>query len=157
MRDNMMQISAMRGEKQFHAITRQVYGLAHPGATDEELDGMAARVHMLEKRGRVRPLYDPALMKRLEDVKFDDVFAAQWGLFDLLGHAPMMLVRTQLTDSLQRPTFERMSDIRSDAIQIVIPGQGTPALLTGDDEVGAIADFALSVSKQMRLSAQVAG
>lgn len=157
MRDNLQQLTAMRSARQFQATARQVYGLAHPGATNAELDEIAFRVHMLTKRGRARPLYDAALIKLLEDVKFDDVFAPQWPLFDLLHGAPLMLVRTQLTDSLQRATFERMGDRRSDAIQIVVPGQGTPALLTAEDEVGAMADFCASVTKQMRLTAMVAG
>lgn len=157
LRDNMEQLNAMKGERQFRAIARQIYGLAHPGATEDELDQIADRTHLLRKNGRVRPLFDPALLKRLADIQFEDVFEPQWILFDLLSTAPMMLVRTQLTDSLQRATFERMGDIRSDAIQIIIPGQGTPALLTGEDEVGAIADFCQSISKQLRLRPIVSG
>jgi len=157
MRDNLMQLSGMRREREFLATGRQIHGVAHPGATHAELDEIALRTHMIRKRGRPRELFDRALVKRLKDLAVDDVFEPQWQLFNALANAELMLVRTQFSDLLQRATFERMSETRSDAIQFVFPGQGTPPRLSEEDEVGAIADFILHVSRQARLDPVVAG
>lgn len=157
MRDNLAQLSAMRGVREFHSVGRQVYGLAHPGATDDELDAIAERTHLLSPRGRVQALFDPALLTQLRDVKFDDVFAPQWPLFELLNPAYLMLVRTQLTDALQRATFERMVALREDAATLSLPGQGTPALLASEDEVRPIAEFVTMVDAALKPRAVVAG
>lgn len=157
MRDNMLHLNAMRGDRQFHAIGRQVYGLAHPGATDEELDEITRRTHKLTARGRVQPLFDVALLNQLSDVKFDDVFTPQWSLFELLNPQHVMLIRTQLTDALQRATFERMVELREDATYLALPGQGTPALLASEDEVTPIAEFAQTVNAEFKLEPVLAG
>ncbi len=157
MRDNMLQLSAMRGERQFLAIGRQVYGLAHPGATDDELDEMTRRTHMLTRRGRVQPLFDMALLKLLSEVKFDDVFAPQWQLFEVLNPQHLMLVRTQLTDALQRATFDRMVELREDATHLALHGQGSPARLATDDEVAPLVEFARMVNAEVKLQPVVAG
>lgn len=157
MRDNLAQLGAMRGAREFHAVGRQVYGLAHPGATDDELDAIALRTHMLSPRGKVRPLFDPALLTQLRDVKFDDVFAPQWLLYELLNPAYLMLVRTQLTDALQRATFERMVELREDAATLTLPGQGTPALLASEEDVQPIAEFAIAVNEALPPHPIVAG
>lgn len=157
MRDNMLQLGAMRGERQFLAIGRQVYGLAHPGATDDELDEMTRRTHMLTRRGRVRPLFDMALLKLLGEVKFDDVFAPQWQLYEVLNPQHLMLVRTQLTDALQRATYDRMVELREDATHLSLHGQGSPARLATDDEVAPLAEFAKMVNAEFKLQPIVAG
>ncbi len=157
LRDNLSMMGKVRGREAFLRIARQVLGQAYPGATRAELDQIALRTHQIKKNGRVLPLFDLALLKRLANIQLEDVFEAQWSLFNTLSHAPMMLLRTQLTDQLQRATFERMGLLRSDAVQLAIPGQGSPALLAGEDEVGAIADFVHFVSAQEKSSAVVCG
>lgn len=157
MRDNMLQLSAMRGERQLYAIGRRVFAQAHPGATDAELDEITGRTHLVLPRGKVRPLFDMALIKQLQEVKFDDVFAPQWPLYELLNPAHLMLVRTQLTDALQRATFERMIELREDATPLSLPGQGTPAVLAHEDDVGPIAEFVRMVDDAMKLEPVLVG
>ncbi len=157
MRDNYLMMAKMVERRQFLSIARQAAGKSYPGATRTELDRLIARTHFELKNGQTGSLFDLALLKRLHPVQFDDVFEARWPFFELLDGKPLMLMRTQLTDHLQRATFERMAELRSDAIQLVVPGQGSPALLSGADEVGAIADFVEHASKRACLSAVVSG
>ena len=81
----------------------------------------------------------------LDRFDLDDVLVAQWPLFDALGNAPLMLMRTQLTQQLRRETFEEMMRRRRDAEAFVIEGQGSPALLDNSDDVQPIADFVRQV------------
>ena len=156
-RDNMALMGSVRGQQQLMRVAHQVYANAYPGASDAELRELTARTHTVMKNGRVAAYFDNYLLKRLEKIRVEDIFTAQWALFNNLAGAPMMLMRTQLTDQLQRATFERMASLRSDAVQLVIPGQGSPALLSGEDEVGAIVDFVRFVSDGARRSGIVAG
>ncbi len=157
MRDNMNLMGSVRGQQQLMRVAHQVYANIYPGATEEEMSALTARTHEVTKNGRVAAFFDRSLLKRLERIRVEDMFEAQWALFNNLAGAPMMLMRTQLTDQLQRATFERMASLRSDAVQLVIPGQGSPALLSGEDEVGAIVDFVRYVSDGAHLSGIVAG
>ncbi|HHB83468.1 MAG TPA: alpha/beta fold hydrolase [Devosia sp.] len=157
LRDNLTLIIQMRGKKQFGTIAHQAFGKSYPGITQKELDQIISRTFYWSKSGRVRPLFDIALLKKLASVQFDDLYEAQWALFNLLDHAPLMLMRTQLTDQLTRTIFQKMGDLRTDAIQLVIAGQGSPALLEGSDEVGAICDFVHHASRHARCSPIVTG
>ena len=105
------------------------------------LDAVAIRSHFVDKRGRLQPLFDPALIKLLEPFDLDDVLVAQWPLFDALTCAPLMMMRTQLTQQLRRETFEEMMKRRRDAEAYVIENQGSPALLDSTEDVEPIADF----------------
>ena len=157
LRDNLSLIAQMRAKKQFGIIAHQAFGKSYPGITEKELDQIISRIFRWSKSGRAKPLFDIELLKRLDPIQVEDVFEPQWSMFNMLDHAPMMLMRTQLTNQLGRATFERMGDLRSDAVQIVIPGQGSPALLDGNDEVGAIADFVKYANKQANMQPIVSG
>jgi hypothetical protein len=69
------------------------------------------------------------------------VLLAQWPLFDALDSAPLMMMRTQLTQQLRRETFEEMMRRRRDAEAFVIESQGSPALLDNADDVRPIVEF----------------
>ncbi len=157
LRDNYEMMAKLAERRQFLSIARQVAAKSYPGATRQTLDRLIARTHFELKNGQTGSLFDLALLKRLHRLQYDDVFEARWPFFELLADKPLMLIRTQLTDQLQRSTFERMAELRSDAIQLVAPGQGSPALLSGADEVGAIADFVEYASRRARLSPVVSG
>ena len=78
------------------------------------------------------------------------MLVAQWPLFDALGLAPLLMMRTQLTQQLRRETFEEMMRRRRDAEAFVIEMQGSPPLLDTEDDVQPIIDFArrISLSRQ---------
>ncbi len=162
MRDNMLMMLSMRNRKQFISIGHQVFGRSHPGATSDELDEIIGRTFdwskpTWDKFNRAVPKFDIRLLKRLEHIQSEDIFESQWPMFSMLAHAPLLLMRTQLTDQLGRATFDQMGSVRSDSVQVVIPGQGSPAMLTGTDEVGIIADFIAHVARHTRTSPIVCG
>ncbi|MCB9993650.1 MAG: alpha/beta hydrolase [Hyphomicrobiaceae bacterium] len=155
-RDNYGRIAQTRGKHEFETLSREIAARSYPGATPVELDAMVARTHHMPRR-RAKTLFDQRLLQKLDDVRLDDVFEPQWQLMSALYDIPMMLMRTQLTDQLQRTTFERMIELRPDAATHTIVGQGSPALLAEDDTVRAIMEFAQHCREQARLNPIVAG
>jgi pimeloyl-ACP methyl ester carboxylesterase len=145
LRDSLADLADMRGEAPFRRMTRQMLGVGYPGTPEPQLDRLAPRTHFIDRRGRIRPLFDPRLLKLLSEFEHDDVLVPQWPLFGALGTAPLLLMRTQLTDQLRRDVFEQMMRRRRDAQAYVIDGQGSPALLDNPDDVRPIAEFTREV------------
>src|SRR5690606_1244439 len=116
--NNMQHIASLRGAKTVEAGFRRILGGDYPGKTETDLAALALRTHWFDKRGRARPLFDDALLERIKDISFDDVLVPQWPLFDALSPAPLMILRTQLTDQLRRETFDEMTRRRPDAIAL---------------------------------------
>jgi pimeloyl-ACP methyl ester carboxylesterase len=152
LRGNLTYIESLRGTTQVMSGYKRMLSGDHPAVSEGQLGRLALRTHYFDRRGRARPLFDPYLVKALEDFSLDDVLIAQWPLFDALKSAPMLLLRTQLTDQVRRETFEEMVRRRPDAHAMTITGQGSPALLDAADEVSAIARFAREASER-RLAA----
>lgn len=145
LRNNLAHIAELRG-KAVTAGFRRVLGGDYPGLPDDRLDALAERSHHIDKRGRARPLFDPRLITALAGINFDDVLMPQWPLYDALTCAPLLLMRTQLTDQLHRQAFDEMVRRRPDAAALTIGGQGSPALLDQKDEIEAIASFVIRTS-----------
>lgn len=148
LRNNLKHVESLRGAKAVAAGFRRMLAGDYPGIGEATLDMLAGRSHFVDKRGRARPLYDPRLIAALDDFNFDDVLVAQWPLFEALNAAPLMLLRTQLTDQVRRETFEEMTRRRSDATALTIAGQGSPALFDQHEEIEAVAEFIIATSTQ---------
>jgi pimeloyl-ACP methyl ester carboxylesterase len=146
LRVTLNDLTGVRGEASLRPMLRRMAAADYPGMPETVLDAVAMRSHYVDKRGRLQPLFDPVLIKLLEPFDLDDVLVAQWSLFDALGSAPLMMMRTQLTQQLRRETFEEMMKRRRDAEAFVIESQGSPALLDNVDDVQPIADFVRRVS-----------
>lgn len=149
LRSNLAHVENLRGAKLVTAGFRRILGGDYPGLPDDRLDALMGRSHYLDKRGRARPLYDRRLIEALASINFDDVLMAQWPLFDALTCAPLMLLRTQLTDQLRRETFDEMTRRRPDAVALTIAGQGSPALFDQHEEIDAVAEFVRHTSSQL--------
>ena len=147
LRNNLAHIDTLRGAKHVSAGFRKMLGGDYPGLSEDRLDALSGRSHWIDKRGRAHPLFDRALIKAWADINFDDVLAAQWPLFDALSCAPLLLMRTQLTDQLRRETFDEMVRRRPDAMALTIAGQGSPALFDQHEEIEAVAQFVIKTSK----------
>jgi pimeloyl-ACP methyl ester carboxylesterase len=147
LRNNLQELEGPRSEAGFRTMLRRMLASDYPAAPEGLLDALAARTHFLDSRGRVRGLFDPHLAKMLEPFEHDDVLVPQWALYDALRTAPLMLMRTQLTDQLRRETFEEMMRRRRDAEGYVIEGQGSPALLNTQEDVEPIAEFVRKLTK----------
>lgn len=146
LRNNVAHVESLRG-KAVVAGFRRILAGDYPELPREQLDALIGRSHYIDKRGKARPLYDPRLITALASINFDDVLTPQWPLFDALKSAPLMILRTQLTDQLRRQTFEEMVRQRPDAVALTLAGQGSPALFDQAEEVEAVADFVLATSR----------
>ena len=149
LRNNLAHVEALRGTRLVTAGFRRILGGDYPGLPDDRLDALMGRSHFIDKRGRARSLYDRRLIEALASINFDDVLMAQWPLFDALTCAPLMLLRTQLTDQLRRETFDEMVRRRPDATALTIAGQGSPALFDQHEEIEAVAEFVLQTNTQL--------
>jgi pimeloyl-ACP methyl ester carboxylesterase len=154
LRNNLKDLDGNRSPAGLRAMFRRMLGADYPGVAEGVLDVLATRTHYLDKRNKVKPLFDPHLIKMLEAFEHDDVLVAQWPLFGALASAPMMLMRTQLTDQLRRDVFEEMMRRRRDADGYVIEGQASPALLNGPEDVEPIAEFIRQIVKRKGRKAQ---
>lgn len=141
LRVTLNDLTGVRGEASLRPMMRRMASADYPGVAENVLDSVAMRSHFVDKRGRLQPLFDPALIKLLEPFDLDDVLVAQWPLFDALACAPLMMMRTQLTQQLRRETFEQMMKRRRDAEGYIIENQGSPALLDNAEDVVPITDF----------------
>lgn len=150
LRSNLRHMDSLRGVAQIQNVTRQILKSDYPGLSGESLDRLAMRTHFIDKNGRARGLFDPALVSFLDRFTLDDEFEPQWSLFNALASMPLMLVRTQLSDRLNTKTFEEMCQRRPDAIVETYVGEGSPALLDDQGEVSAIADFVMQVGRTRR-------
>lgn len=141
LRVTLNELTGVRGEASLRPMMRRMAAADYPGLPEPTLDAVAMRSHSVDKRGRLQPLFDPALITLLEPFDLDDVLVAQWPLFDALQCAPLMMMRTQLTQQLRRETFEEMMKRRRDAEAYVIENQGSPALLDNSEDVEPIIEF----------------
>jgi pimeloyl-ACP methyl ester carboxylesterase len=148
LRNNLQELEGPRSEAGFRAMLRRMLAADYPALQEGMLDTLAARTHYLDKRGRGRALFDLHLVKMLEVFEHDDVLVPQWPLYDALRSAPLMLMRTQLTEQLRREAFEEMMRRRRDADGYIIEGQGSPALLQTPEDVEPIAEFVRKLVKR---------
>ena len=131
----------LRGGPNLRPMLRRMVTADYPEAPDTLVEDLAFRTHFLDKRGRLQPLFDPKLIALLEPFDLNDVLVAQWPLFDALRSAPLLMMRTQLTQQLRRETFEEMMKRRRDSEGYIIEHQGSPALLDNVEDVQPITDF----------------
>lgn len=148
LRNNLKDLEGPRSEAGYRAMLRRMLAPDYPSAPEPLLEQLGGRTHFLDRRGRVRGLFDPHLIKMLEAFEHDDVLVPQWQYYDALRCAPLMLMRTQLTEQLRRETFDEMMRRRRDAEGYVIEGQGSPALLNTAEDVAPIAEFVRRIVKK---------
>jgi pimeloyl-ACP methyl ester carboxylesterase len=141
LRSNLQALAGSPGAAGLTLMLRRMLAADYPALDRDALDRLALRVHNVDARGRVQPLFDAALGTRLAGFQLDDVLVPQWQLFDLLAATPLMFVRTELTDQLPLDMLDEMRTRRPDAANLLVPGQGSPALLDQDYEIGVIAGF----------------
>lgn len=145
---NLEYLEEIRGETAFFEAARQILGPVYPLLSTSALDRLALRTHRVGRRGRIEAKYDPRIVRTLADFENTDVLSTQWQIFDALGHAPLMIMRTELSDLLRAEVFDKMARRRPGAISIDIPNEGSPALLDGPSETGALAGFVSVISAE---------
>jgi pimeloyl-ACP methyl ester carboxylesterase len=153
LRNTLEDLEGVRSAAGLRAMLRRMLATEYPGLNESAHDGLALRTHFIDKRNRAVRLFDSALVRLLSGFDFDDVLVAQWPLFDALGHAPLLMMRTQLTQQLRRETFDEMMRRRRDSEAFVIEGQGSPALLDSAEDVQPIADFVRQIIRPKKAAA----
>jgi pimeloyl-ACP methyl ester carboxylesterase len=153
LRNTLEDLEGVRSAAGLRAMLRRMLATEYPGLNETAHDGLALRTHFIDKRNRAVRLFDSALVRLLSGFDFDDVLVAQWPLFDALGHAPLLMMRTQLTQQLRRETFDEMMKRRRDSEAFVIEGQGSPALLDSAEDVQPIADFVRQIIRPKKAAA----
>jgi pimeloyl-ACP methyl ester carboxylesterase len=146
LRVSLTELTGVHGEASLKPMLRRMAAADYPEVPDTVLDALALRSHFVDRRGRLQALFDPALIRLLEPFDLDDVLVAQWPLFDALRVAPLLMLRTQLTQQLRRETLEEMMRRRRDAEAYVIENQGSPALLETEGDVAPIIAFVRQVT-----------
>lgn len=141
LRTTLDDLEGVRSEAGLRTMLRRMLATDYPGLPEGTLDALALRTHFVDRRHRVQRLFDTALVRLLDDFDFNDVLVAQWQLFDALASAPLLMMRTQLTQQLRRETFDEMMKRRRDSEAFIIESQGSPALLDSVEDVQPIADF----------------
>jgi pimeloyl-ACP methyl ester carboxylesterase len=147
LRSNMQAIAGSRGTAGVTIMLRRMRSADYPRLDRETIDRLVARTHLIDARGHAVPLFDNALIERLRDFAFDDVLVPQWQLFDVLARAPLLLIRTELTDQLPRELLDEMRRRRPDAGTLTINDQGSPALLDDAETVKTIAEFVRAAAR----------
>lgn len=150
LRNNLRDLDGNRSEAGFRTMLRRMLAADYPAATEGLLDVLGARTHYLDRRNRVQGLFDPHLLKMLETFEHDDILVPQWQFYDALTCAPLLMMRTQMTEQLRRETFEEMLRRRRDAEGYAIEGQSSPALLNSAEDVEPIAAFVRKLVKTRR-------
>jgi pimeloyl-ACP methyl ester carboxylesterase len=153
LRNTLDDLEGVRSPQGLRAMLRRMLATDYPGLGEEALDALTLHTHFVDKRNRAIRLFDTALVRMLDGFDFDDVFTAQWPLFEALGHAPLLMMRTQLTQQLRRETFDEMMRRRRDSEAYVIEGQGSPALLNNADDLQPIADFVRQILRPKKAAA----
>ena len=149
LRNNMGHVETLRGAKTTAGSFRRMLAGDYPGLAEARLEALMGRTHFVDRRARARPLYHPDLLETLKDIGIDDELAPQWPMFEALRCAPLLLLRTQLTDQLHPQTFREMARRRPDAQALTIAGQGSPALFDQKEEMEAICAFLVGVSTKL--------
>lgn len=150
LRNNLRDLDGSRSEAGFKAMLRRMLAADYPAATEGLLDVLGARTHYLDRRNRVHGLFDPHLIKMLDAFEHDDILVPQWQYYDALACAPLMMMRTQMTEQLRRETFDEMLRRRRDAEGYTIEGQSSPALLNSAEDIEPIASFVRKLVKSRR-------
>jgi pimeloyl-ACP methyl ester carboxylesterase len=121
------------------AQMKATYGLAMPGASDEDWSVFARRSYS-EVDGIPRLDMDPGIG---EAVRAAPSGAAPdlWPVFAALAPVPVLAFRGELSDVLSAATFSRMAREKPDLRCVTVPNRGHPPMLDEPECVAAIDEF----------------
>ena len=124
-----------------YAVVRKVHGPFFPAADEEDVRAFA-RATFVEEGGRLRPDFDPAILKPIEKLDFEQPLPTLWPQFDSLAHVPVLAIRGELSDIFSAATLEAMAGRHPHFERMTVPGQGHAPLLRDAATLARVAAFA---------------
>jgi len=120
---------------------RRLFGAQFTALTADDWAAWAER-NFEERDGRLVATYDPTLAHNIAAVDTSRPAPDLWQQFDALAGVPLMLIRGVNTDLLSSETVTAMRERRPDLHVMEVPGQGHTPLLTEDEIIARIGQFA---------------
>jgi pimeloyl-ACP methyl ester carboxylesterase len=118
-------------------ILQRLFGSQFTAFGPEQWETMARRTWK-ETPGGLRPDYDPALMKTLEELDLEAPLPILWPYFDALKHAPMLAIRGENSDIFSASTHAEMGRRHPDCALHTAIGQGHAPVLGSPDVVAKV-------------------
>jgi pimeloyl-ACP methyl ester carboxylesterase len=118
-------------------ILKRLFGSQFTAFGPEQWETMARRTWKETPEG-LRPDYDPALMKTLEELDLEAPLPILWPYFDALKHAPMLAIRGENSDIFSAATHAEMGRRHPDCTLHTAIGQGHAPVLGSPDVVAKI-------------------
>ena len=127
--------------------TKDIAGVAFPKFTEPQWEKFARQLFWEDEKGCPYLPYDPAISTSLSEDKVPEQSAAPdlWPLFKLISDKPMLLIRGELSDILERECVEEMHQIKHDLISVEVPDVGHAPLLNESEAQSAIEEFLTSL------------
>jgi pimeloyl-ACP methyl ester carboxylesterase len=121
------------------AQTRQVYGAALPGLTDEEWLAFARQGYRDNAAGIPVPDLDPKISQAFSNVATAP--ADMWPIFAQITSTPILVIRGAHSDLLSAATVARMAREKPDLQQSIVAQRGHTPLLNEPEALTAIDPF----------------
>lgn len=121
------------------AQTKEIYGFALPGLTEDEWRKMARRVYREDADGVPGLDIDPAIGRAVRETvpRAGDA----WEAFEALRDTPLLVIRGARSDILAAETVDRMRERKPDLIAVTVPDRGHVPLLDEPECIAAIDNF----------------
>jgi pimeloyl-ACP methyl ester carboxylesterase len=118
-------------------ILQRLFGSQFTAFGPEQWEMMARRTWKETPQG-LRPDYDPALMKTLEQLDLEAPLPILWPYFDALKHAPMLAIRGENSNLFSAATHAEMGRRHPDCALHTSLGQGHAPVLGSPDVIAKI-------------------
>lgn len=113
-------------------ILNAAHGAAFPALVEADWARMAYAIYR-QDGGKLRPDFDPNLMKTLKSIDLSAPLPVFWPQFRGLGAVPVLAIRGETSMLLSRETLAEMRKRHGNIETITVAGQGhAPMLETGD-------------------------
>ncbi|MEX0408328.1 alpha/beta hydrolase [Aquibium sp. LZ166] len=122
------------------AIQRGAHGQAFSALGDADWDRQA-RANYRQEDGRLVPDYDPALLKTITSIDFNEPLPELWAQFHGLTTVPLLAIRGANSKLLSADTLKEMERRHPDLEAVTVEGQGHAPLLETGDLPATIAAF----------------
>lgn len=135
-------LPAPRDFSEAATLLKQVFGTHFTDMPPDAWDRYARRTwRMPDKGGALVPRYDTNLMRPLAELDLEKPMPDLWPQFATLEATPLMVIRGELSDILNRKTAEDMVARHPDARLHEVPYQGHAPLLEDAETIAAVKAF----------------